>query len=65
MITSKRAVDEWLTLLADPILGNSVLHRLANASYQIVIDGQSYREKLSPHRRKEVLTQLSEAARPP
>ena len=30
-------------------------HRLANASYQIVIEGTSYRERLSPHRR-EVLT---------
>jgi hypothetical protein len=26
-----------------------------NVSYQIVIDGSSYREKLSPPRRKEVL----------
>ena len=34
----------------DPILGNSALDRLANASYQIVIEGQSFRERLSPHR---------------
>ena len=26
------------------------LDRLANASYQIVIEGTSYRERLSPHR---------------
>jgi hypothetical protein len=32
------------------------LDRLANASYQIVIEGTSYRERLSPHRREEVLT---------
>jgi DNA replication protein DnaC len=55
-ITSNRAVDEWLGLFDDSILGNSALDRLANASYQIVIEGTSYREKLSPHRRKEVLT---------
>lgn len=54
-ITSNRAVEEWLSLFDDPILGNSALDRLANASYQVVIDGASYREKLSPHRRKEVL----------
>ena len=36
--------------LRDPILGNSALDRLANASYQIVIEGASYRERLSPHR---------------
>jgi DNA replication protein DnaC len=54
--TSNRSVEEWLGLFDDPILGNSALDRLANASYQIVIEGSSYREKLSPHRRKEVLT---------
>ena len=50
VITSNRAVDEWLSLFDDPILGNSALDRLANASYQIIIEGQSYRERLSPHR---------------
>ena len=50
VITSNRAVDEWLSLFDDPILGNSALDRLANASYQIVIEGTSYRERLSPHR---------------
>ena len=50
VITSNRAVEEWLSLFEDPILGNSALDRLANASYQIVIEGQSYRERLSPHR---------------
>jgi DNA replication protein DnaC len=54
-ITSNRAVEEWLGLFDDSILGNSALDRLANASYQIVIEGASYRERLSPHRRKEVL----------
>lgn len=54
-ITSNRAVEEWLGLFDDPILGNSALDRLANSSYQIIIEGDSYRERLSPHRRKEVL----------
>ncbi len=35
VITANRAVDEWLALFADPILGNSALDRLANASYQM------------------------------
>lgn len=51
-ITSNRAVEEWLGLFDDPILGNSALDRLANAAYQIVIEGTSYREHLSPHHRK-------------
>ena len=50
VITSNRAVDEWLSLFDDPILGNSALDRLANASYQIVIEGTSYLERLLPHR---------------
>jgi len=53
VLTSNRAVDEWLGLFDDPILGNSALDRLANASYQIVIEGASYRERQSPHRRRE------------
>lgn len=56
VITSNRAIDEWLGLFEDAVLGNSALDRLANASYQIVIDGTSYRERQSPHRRKEALT---------
>ena len=50
VITSNRVVEEWLGLFDDPILGNSALDRLANASYQIVIEGESYRQRLSPHR---------------
>ena len=50
VITSNRAVEEWLGLFDDPILCNSALDRLANASYQIVIEGESYRQRLSPHR---------------
>ena len=44
-------MEEWLSLFDDPILGDSALDRLANASYQIVIEGACYREKLSPHRK--------------
>ena len=59
VITSNRTVEEWLGLFDDPILGNSALDRLANASYQIIIEGTSYRERLSPHRREGVLTPMS------
>ena len=34
-----------------PILGNSALDRLANTSYHFVIEGTSYRERLSLHQR--------------
>jgi DNA replication protein DnaC len=51
--TSNRAVDEWLALFHDPLLGNSALDRLANAAHQLVLDGPSYRARLAP-KRKEV-----------
>ena len=51
-------MEEWLALFSDPALGNSALDRLANASYQIVIEGKSYRRKLSPHAR--LLAELAE-----
>lgn len=52
VITSNRAVEEWLSLFDEPIPGNSALDRLANANYKIVIEkivieGQSYREILA------------------
>ena len=50
IVTSNRDMDEWLGLFEDPILGNSALDRLANASYQIVIKGSSYRRRQFPHR---------------
>ena len=36
--------------LDDPVLGNSALDGLANTSYQVAIEGSTYRERLSPHR---------------
>jgi DNA replication protein DnaC len=50
VLTSNRAVDEWLGLFDDPILGNSALDRLANAAHQLVLDGPSYRARLAPKR---------------
>lgn len=52
IITSNRAVDEWLGLWDDPILGNSALDRLANGAHQLIIEGPSYRAKLAPRQRQ-------------
>ena len=41
-------VSSLLKDLADPILANSALDRLANGAHQLVIDGPSYRAKLAP-----------------
>ena len=50
-ITSNRSVEEWLGLFSDPLQANSALDRLANSAYQVVIEGESYRRRLSPHAR--------------
>ena len=46
VMTSNRAVEEWLGLFEDAVLGNSALECLANGSYQIIFEGTSYRERL-------------------
>ena len=59
VITSNRSVEEWLSLFDDPILGNSALDRLANASYQIVIEGASYRGNCRPTGSSWVITEVT------
>jgi len=46
--TSNRTAEEWIPLFDDPVLAQSALDRLAHNAYQIVIEGDSYRQKLRP-----------------
>lgn len=48
IITSNRAIDEWTSLFDDPILAQSALDRIAHNSYQIIIEGDSYRKRRRP-----------------
>ena len=43
IITSNRAVEEWVALFDDPILANSALDRFAHQAHQIVMEGPSLR----------------------
>lgn len=52
VITSNRDVQEWMALFDDPIIANSALDRLAHNAHQLVIEGESYRKRKEPHRRK-------------
>jgi len=45
IITSNREVGEWEALFDDPILANSALDRIAHNAYQLIIDGESYRNR--------------------
>ena len=48
IITSNRAVDEWVALFDDPILANSALDRFAHRAHQIVMKGPSLRAASAP-----------------
>ncbi|MGH7373474.1 MAG: IS21-like element helper ATPase IstB [Candidatus Rokuibacteriota bacterium] len=48
LVTSNRAVDEWVALFDDPILANSALDRFAHRAHQIVMEGPSLRATRAP-----------------
>lgn len=48
ILTSNRAITDWGSLFPDPIVANAILDRLAHTSYQMVIEGPSYRKKNAP-----------------
>ena len=56
IVTSNRAVDEWVALFDDPILANSALDRFAHRDHQIVMDGPSLRAAKAPSTAKGVAT---------
>jgi len=51
IVTSNRAIEEWIPLFDDPILAQSALDRLAHNAHQVVIEGDSYRKKQRPGER--------------
>lgn len=54
ILTSNRAVDEWVALFDDPILANSALDRFAHRAHQIVMEGPSLRAARAPGKAKGV-----------
>lgn len=48
VVTSNRAPDEWLATMSDPLRAQSVIDRLTNAAYELVLDGESYRRRQKP-----------------
>lgn len=45
ILTTNRAVSEWLELFDQPVLGSASLDRLAHGVTQLVITGESYRTR--------------------
>ena len=48
VITSNRPPQDWVALFPDPVMANSALDRLAHHAHHLIMEGESYRRKLSP-----------------
>lgn len=49
IMTSNRDAAEWIALMSDPLLAQSAVDRLVATSYELVIEGESYRRRQRPH----------------
>jgi DNA replication protein DnaC len=48
IVTSNRGPDEWLATFADPMRAQSAIDRFTSNSYDLLIEGESYRPRLKP-----------------
>ena len=46
IVTSNRGPDEWLITFADPLRAQSAIDRFTSNANDLVIDGESYRQRL-------------------
>ena len=48
VITSNREPAEWIGLMADALLAQSAIDRLQSAAYELILEGDSYRQRQKP-----------------
>jgi len=49
ILTSNRGPDEWLAMFADPMRAQSAIDRLTGNAYDLLVEGESYRQRLKPN----------------
>lgn len=48
VLTSNHGPEEWLGMLADPLLAQSAVDRLQSSAWELVMEGESYRQRERP-----------------
>jgi DNA replication protein DnaC len=48
IVSSNRTPEEWLSMMADPLLAQSAVDRLASTAHELIIEGPSYRRRQKP-----------------
>jgi len=48
IVISNRGPDEWLATFADPVRAQAAIDRFTSNSYDLAIDGESYRPRQKP-----------------
>jgi DNA replication protein DnaC len=57
ILTSNRAMSDWMTVFPDPVIAGAILDRIAHQAYQIQLKGESIRKKLAQNNKKKNLSQ--------
>lgn len=52
ILTSNRAMSDWMNVFPDPVIAGAILDRLAHQAYQIQLKGESIRKKLAQKNKK-------------
>lgn len=56
ILTSNRAMSDWMTVFPDPVIAGAILDRIAHQAYQIQLKGESIRKKLAQKNKKKNLS---------